>query len=480
MPGIQNFPDDLRPVIVVSGNQDLDQYNSGLCKVVNPLIHSKEGYPVDQLNFIGGLISTTQKAIEENNKAPEYGTVCLSKSETGLPGTETIIGVFKQVNNPSSQPGNNPVAKWLEWAIQQSTGKKVKPNIREIINKGAKVREANEKNQEWKHALTAGLNISVTDPPILGQYVPEIRQIATAIQNFAEIPTSGILSQLPGSIMNLASLLNNMSNSQKSQATKNMPSEVATAFNSMSTLLTSTSTNGSNVTSDRIHEETFMNNAVDLLSQVTNLSDLITVMQRLHEDESIRGLENFAKQAETGLTATVIDDNVSDVSYLLLDKDVSKSTIYFTQGYSINVNNQMHVVVSANQDSNLITVLPEVKYSFVNERVKVYLPVVEYQTEGPYGSMTMQMDMNGNIKPNKQSAQKIASAIQSLISLMNSAQAGGKGQNLFGPAADLLSKSIQRIPNNIRAQLINEVASKAKTLFDPSVKKLLNGQYPGV
>jgi hypothetical protein len=281
-------------------------------------------------------------------------------------------------------------------------------------------------------------------------------------------------------------LINKLSQSQKRQATQNMPSTVVAAFDSITNLMTQTESSGMYLTSGRIHEETYVNNMISLLSQVTNLPDLVSAIQRLYEDESIRGMENYSKQADTGLKATVkldidgMPDNANGISYLTLDKTVENSIHYFDDGYSLNISNKTYIVVTADQNSKEIAIYPTIDTAFDKEKVNVYLPVAEIKTQGPYGAMTMTMDMHGNVSPNKDTAQKIQKAISSLMSLMNSAQAGGQGQQLFGPAADLMSKGLQWIPNNIRAQLINQVASKAKQLFDPSFKKLLNGQYPGV
>ena len=328
--------------------------------------------------------------------------------------------------------------------------------------------------------------MSLTIPPLVGQYMNEIKNIATAVQQFANIPTASMLAQLPGSILNLGSLLSKLSNSQRRQATQNMSPHVVNAFDSMMNLMTHSESNGMMLTDGRIHEETYTKNMIDLLSQVTNLPDLVSVMQRLIEDPTIRGMENFAKQADSGLLATIkLDtqgnpDNTDGVSHLYLTKTVGESIVHFDDGFSLNISNKTYIVTTADQNSNQITIHPTINENIVKEKVYVYLPVAEFSVDGAYGNMTMTLDMNGNMSPNRQSSQKLQQAISSLMGLMQSAQAGTIDQFLFGSARQLMSKALQFIPNNIRAQLINEVASKAKQALDPSKKRTGLGQYPGI
>jgi hypothetical protein len=114
--------------------------------------------------------------------------------------------------------------------------------------------------------------------------------------------------------------------------------------------------------------------------------------------------------------------------------------------------------------------------SITNVPVNIYLPVMEYQTEGPYGPMTMTMDMNGNVSPNKDTAQKMQQAMQAIQGLMGSAEAGKKF--LFGDASGIMSQLFNRIPNNIRANMLTQIAQVAKQKLDPKHKKAKGSAYP--
>lgn len=466
---INQFPYQNGPGIVAKKDpNDLDGFKGGLGKCVDPLRHSTNGFQVENLKFVTHLLPATQQALESTRFMAESGTCVLRQWETGLPTSEIILGQLNQVNMPESVAGNMSVGDWLTQLSEVLSGKRIPPNLRETVDKGAKVLAALEKNQIHKHSMTKGLDVSLTIPPLLGQYMNEIKNIATAVQQFANIPTASMLSQLPGSMLNLGSLLSNLSRSQRRQATQNMPSQVVTALDSIMNLMTYSESNGMMLTDGRIHEETYVENMIDLLSQVTNLPDLASVIQRLIEDPTIRGLENLSTKADSGLLATVkLDaegnpDNANGVSYLILSGNVGESIEYFDDGFSLNISNKTYIVTTADQNSNEITVYPTIDDVIEKEKVFVYLPVAEFNVDGPYGNMTMTLDMNGNMSPNRQSAQKLQQAISSLLGLIQSAQAGTLGQFLFGSAGQLMSKALQFIPNNIRAQLISEVTSRAK------------------
>ena len=156
--------------------------------------------------------------------------------------------------------------------------------------------------------------------------------------------------------------------------------------------------------------------------------------------------------------------------------DSGGSIHYFDEGSSLNIASQTYVVVSANQSSNTVTVFPKIEEDFNNAQVNVYLPVYEYQTEGPYGPMTMTMDTNGNIGQSKNSSQNMQQAMQAIQGLMGSAEAGKKF--LFGDASGIMSQLFNRIPNNIRATILTQIAQVAKQKLDAKHKKAKGSAYP--
>lgn len=278
--------------------------------------------------------------------------------------------------------------------------------------------------------------------------------------------------------MNIASMFKGLSKSQRKQATRNMSPLLLEGLDNMIELM-GNSTGGTNyVSSGRVNPEIFTQNMIDLLSQVDNISDLVDAIQRLQYDETLRGLESYAQKANSGLTANSIvsTDETLEYSVLKLSDDVETSIHYFDDGYSLNIASNTYVVLTADQSSNTINVFPKIEQTLTNQPVYVYLPVAEIQTEGPYGPMTMTIDMNGNMSPNKVTAQKIQQAMQAIQGLMNSAQGGL--QNLFGDASGIMSQLFNRIPNNIRATVLSEIANVAKAKLDDKHKNNLRGIFP--
>lgn len=456
----------------VSGGQsdDPDPNKSGAFRFFNPSFHGPNIDPT-QMPFCTPPTIAGQPFTEMYYRPPDPGTIItykrtgLGEGQTGIPDGAYGGGIN---GTGTTVEGNIGLYDLIRLVQQLSTGIRVKPQVVEKMVDGALVREIKEKGQDWAHSMTQGIAPHAAWNPIAGQFLQEMKQIETALQNFASIPNAASLAQLPGSVMNLASLLKGLTNKQKSRATQNMTSLVAQGFESMVNMMSDAETSGMTMTGGRINPEIFTENMIQLLSQVTNISDLVDVMHRLHYDETIRGLDSYAKTAETGLLAetalrtAVIDENEENVSYLILDKSVGESTVYFTEGYSINVGSQTYVVVTADQDSREIIVYPKVEVPFVDEKVRVYLPVAEFEVEGPYGPMTMEMDMNGNIKPNKNSAQKLQQAMQALQGILQLCQAGSNGKSLFDDASGIMSQLFNRIPNSQARNILQTVGQLTK------------------
>lgn len=476
-----NFPGEKSYNIVVGGDiNDPDQLQLSLAKVYDPLRHNFQTVSPENLPHIGTERAADHITQCQFNPPPEQGTVVTCNRDRGSPSSTVITGMINQINSQQNVEGNSGLYDLFKIVSQISTQKRIKPEIVEKTKNDVRVREAEEKGQDWTHNLTTNIADHAAWHPIAGQVLKEVQNIDTAIQNFAEIPGIGSLSQLPGQIMNLASLFKNMSNSQKKRATQNMSPGLINGLDNMITLMGSSPNDGIGyVTSDRINPEVFTENMIDLLSQVTNISDLIDTLHRLQTDKTLRGLEEYSAKTNSGLTATVIEnlDETNDVVFdktdLLLSDIVDNSRIHFDEGYSLNINSKTYLVVSAELASNTITVFPKIDGMFDDLPVYVYEPIMKYTTEGPYGQMDMTMDINGNIKPTKDSSQQIQQALQAIAGLFNSAEAGGK--NLFGDMSGIMGQLFNRIPNNIRASILSEVSNVAKVKLDPFAKKMKNG-----
>jgi len=475
-----NFPGEKRFFVVCGGDQkDPDQMKLSLMKVYCPT-SDPETTNVEKLAFVSAENPANQPALEQCCGPPEAGTVVCGTRNLGDPTSCTIQGMpMSQYFDAQNVEGNSGLYTILMQLANDPSrsGKRIKPQVIERIVNGVLVREIQEKGQDWMHALTKGLAVHAAWKPMTGQLLNEVKNIDTALQNFANIPTLGALLQLPGSIMNIASLFNSLSIQQKKQATKNMSPLLIEGLNNMMLLMGNSEGGTQYVSSNRINPAVFTRNMIDLLSQVDNISDLINTIERLQYDETLRGLEEYSQKANSGLVAnTIVSTEILDYSILQLSDNVETSIHYFDDGYSLNVASNTYIVLAADPSSNTINVYPKIESTFSNTPVFVYLPVIEYDTQGPYGSMTMTMDMYGNVSPNKNSAQKIQQAMQAIQSLMSSAEAGKKF--LFGDASGIMSQLFNRIPNNIRATILTQIAQVAKQKLDAKHKKAKGSAYP--
>lgn len=473
-----NFPGEKSYCIVVGGDiNDPDVGKRSLLKVFDPLRYGDDIIP-QELPHVGIERPATQTQLEQFCAPPEQGTVVVVSGNRGDPTSRVVTGMPTESFESQNVEGNSGLYDILFQASGKSSRKRIKPQIQERMVDGALVREIVEKGQYWSHDLSKGLATHAAWHPMAGQLLKEVQNIETAIQNFANIPGADALSQLPGSIMNLASIFKGLSNTQRKQATQNMSPMVIQGLDNMMNLMSDTSTDGTGyVSSERINLEVFTQNIIDLLSQVSSMGELIEAIQRLHYDTTLRGLDKYAQQAYSGLTAnSVYSSSNTESSNIVMSNVISSSFYHIDEGTSLNVASQTYVVISANQTSNTITVFPRISSNLVNSPVNVYLPVVQYNTNTPYGPMTMNMDMNGNVSPSRNSQQNLMQAMQAIQNLMSSAEAG-KGF-LFGDASQIMSQLFNRIPNNIRATVLSEIAQVAKTKLDPTHKKNKSGSFP--
>jgi len=341
-----NFPGQKAYNVVVGGDKnDPDPLQLTLLKVFDPLRHPDD-IPIENLPFVGTEGPANQEALEKFTAAPEPGTIVVTSFNMGDPSARTSTGMPNQINSGKNVSGNDsPGKRTREEANEKKSGKNPKPNLVKKIENGVEVYEAIEKGIEWSHSLTKDIATHAAWSQMLGQNIPELKNIPTAIQNFASIPGLNAISNMPGKNLNVKNVFNNLTENQKQSAIKNMPAEVASALESIMFLLTEIDRDLYNVTTERIHPEIYTENMITLLSQVTNLSDLLTVIGRLQNDKSIRGYETYSKLSNSGLKATSeSSNNTNSISKVFLSDIADKSIIHFDVGNSVNINNKTYIV----------------------------------------------------------------------------------------------------------------------------------------
>lgn len=210
----------------------------------------------------------------------------------------TIIGHVQSIaDNGGSLAGSqqNPVGQVISKLRSETKNVRLPPNIRETTKDGARIREAVEKDQDFALKVFNGIPSHGAIYPMAGIPLPELNNLATALQSYGNILTPSISSQLPGLQMSLGKMFSLFSGSMLNKILGSLPREIGIAFQSMSYLIQGfeSSETGRFATAGKVHEETFMNNALTMLSGHSNLGGLIDGMMRLQMDTSLHGLDKF-------------------------------------------------------------------------------------------------------------------------------------------------------------------------------------------
>jgi len=286
------FPGDLGVAVVTGGHYaEPAPDQSGTFRIKDPLRHGQNVNEME-LPFTTRMASATQAEIETFNPPPEPGTIIFYKAQTGDPTTRTAVGMVNERNIQPTMPGNSISPMDIVRKVQQKTTNKNRPpKIQQSSNRGAVVYDIKELG-EWANYLTQGLSTHVAYAPMAGTFIDPKKAVDTAKQSFAGIPNMSSLMNLPGKIFNLSDILKNLNKNQKKRAYQNLDDNLIVALESIIEFL---SQSQSGLITDRCDEETFIENIIQLLSQVTNFSDLITVIQKLQTDKTIRGLDKLTE-----------------------------------------------------------------------------------------------------------------------------------------------------------------------------------------
>ena len=291
--------------IVVGGDStDPAPDMSNNLRVYFPGIHGKD-VNVKHLAFSPRLMSPDRMTQGTFPGGLDPGSLVVALKDTGSNQCQ-IMGLANDINNNDTRlPGNIDLLQPIQEFFTKTVGVNIPPNIQDSTRDGAKIRKITEKGQEHHHNLLKGLPTHGALFPILGTVIPEMKNVATAIQSFSDVLTSDLLSQLPGVQMSLGQMFSELqSTSDFKSILKLFPRELGNAFQNMSTLIQAVETSeGSGFsTNNRVDSSTFMENAISLFNQCTNLSDICTSMQMLQTDTSLHGLDKLKDVAFKVLT----------------------------------------------------------------------------------------------------------------------------------------------------------------------------------
>ena len=266
-----------------------------------------KGVKIEHIGFSPNLMNPSSQ--DETNHGLDHGTLCMittgGKDGYGTPMAQ-LVGIVQNVQKTSGLPGNANLLQELGIIDKQkeTRGIKPQPKSKETTKDGVKIREVQETGKKHSISLLNGIPSHGALFPMVGMVMPQVTNIATAVQQFNQILTGDMLSKLPGMDMSLGGMFDQLAGKAMQQILSKMPPDLAIGFQNMQQLIQSveTSTGGGFATGSKVDQTTFLNNAVQILSTSTDLGSLVTNLQRLQRDTSLFGLDKlagFSQQIDT-------------------------------------------------------------------------------------------------------------------------------------------------------------------------------------
>lgn len=321
----------------------------------NPMLMGASGF----MQQIFGGVSDSGTPVLMLKSLGEPGGIILGQTNTVRKGG--------QGGDSSNVPGMNKISELTSHELPIN----VPPDIKEVEEDGVMVRKVIEKGTNHSLDLLDGLPLHGALFDMTGFRLPDIKNVPTAKQTNDQMMNGEMMQQMMGQIMSMGQMFQGLMGNKgaggggagigygsvnvgagqtyvpagantgaggieyggglgaNSITAANSPEgtpmyaimqglspQMQSAVNSLSVLVQGLETNSGVAfyTGDVVHEETYLQNAQELLSQVDSLDDLMYVLNRLQWDTSLFGrdkLSNVVNQIETawGVALQEIDYN---------------------------------------------------------------------------------------------------------------------------------------------------------------------------
>lgn len=433
----KNFPGQIQ-IGVIGGGDITDPAGDQSCnqRIYSPLEHNPDGVKLQHLAFSPMSHSPTNHSQQSFPGCLDPGSLVYVLKNTGQ-NQVTILGQANDLHNSETNriAGNmdlmsNPIVNEL---MNRTIEILIPPNIEEKEERGAKVKKIKEKGKEHSHNLLKGLPTHGALFAMSGLRLPDVKKVPTALQHYQNLMTDDMMNNMPGSLMSLGQMFqglmgglgggggggggagggagaggatsgggspqNNIgydySKNRMNEITANMNPEMKNAVYSLSTLvqgIESTGSSGSYVTGGRVHVPTYLNNSANLISQATNVYELMDVLHRLQWDEELFGtdkLDTLVYNIETfeGNTKQYLMAN----GYIYMDNTAAMQNNQNTFANNISSPSSAPSAGGAgnggmlgNQGSNIMDMLKRV----APEAEKKMKEVLEKVTTGKHGKVS--------------------------------------------------------------------------------------------
>ena len=369
----KNFPShpsgEITPMVIAGGNKNsatgTSERQDGAAPIMDPMRHSQQDVSIEDLWFSGLSINPTSFGQNSFMAPPDPGSIVYVLKQAGEAGG-IILGMSNTVRKGGQGSGgggqdimNGPIMQQLK---SEKIPVNIPPKIKETTERGAKIRKVEEKGEEHSLDLLDGLPIHGALFQMVGFQQPEIKKIPTAKQKNDKMMNNQMMQQLAGQVMSMAQMFQGLAGKGKGGSSapsipgvtpagntymqdimSSLNPQMQTAVNSLSKLVQGLETDDGVefVTGSVVHEETYLENSANLLSQVTTIDDLMNTMQRLQWDTELFGHDKLEP------TEYVID-TAHGVAKQVVNFDGTIDVIYDANTMN-NMNGWANVVTSPEQ-----------------------------------------------------------------------------------------------------------------------------------
>ncbi len=474
-----NFPgpDSKFQVCVVTDQKAEDQSGNQSC--YSPFDHG-ENVNIGDLSLSSMFSSPTGFMQQAFPGAMDPGTPVVMLKRLGEPGG-IILGQPNTVKKGgTNQGGSGNLGSTQKVAELSKTTRDINiaPDVQEVEENGVKIRKIKEKGQQHSLDLLDGLPIHGALFDMAGFRLPEIKNVPTALATNDQMMTQENLQQMMGQIMSLGQMIQGLAGNRGAgggpggfgagslgnnyvppgantgaggiayggglgdniipavdappdtpmyEIMQGLTPQMQAAVNSLSVLLQGYEATGGVAffTGDVVHEETYLNNAQQLLGQVNSLDDLMYVMNRLQWDSSLRGtdkLENVVNQIETAWGTA------------LQEIDVNGNIVITYGSEDANAEMEFANTMTSNTSSPALGFFSGDDYTY-----SVNATGAAYGFNPPSPSQGQGQGQGGGSNP-----QQIIGQVQGLLGQIQGL-AQGMNQNMFGEAAGTMKEMWKRM-----------------------------------
>jgi len=387
--GYNSFPgpdSKIQVAVVASDDQDCAEDHSCNQRLYSPLDHGDE-VDLQHLNFSSMSINPSQMGQQAFAGIMDPGTPVFVLKQLGMPGG-IVLGQSNTVKKGGQGAGGGSGGLGSSNKVRQLSAKElnisVPPDIEEAEEDGVKIRKIKEKGKNHKLDLLDGLPMHGALFDMAGFRLPEIKAVPTAKQTNDQMMTGQMMQQMLGQVMSMGQMFQGLmgrggggggggggigsgaqltgggalpyggglgNNSiqaidaapgtQMHTIMQGLSPQMQSAVNSLSVLVQGLeTTNGvAYFTGGAVHEETYLNNAQQLLSKVQTLDDLMYVLQRLQWDTTLFGqdkLDNVVNQIETAWGVALQEVDVNGNIVVTYDNEAANAEASFANSMMSN------------------------------------------------------------------------------------------------------------------------------------------------